>query len=311
MITKELAPIAIFAYNRLNHLQQTIESLQKNKLACKSELYIFSDAAKNKSEIEKVEKLRTYIYKIEGFKKVYIIERNTNFGLAKSIITGVTDIINKYNKIIVLEDDLIVSNDFIEYMNTALEFYQNNENIFSISAYSGAIDIPKNYSNDIFLLKRINSWGWASWGNRWQTVDWEMNYFKDFIKDKKQRKQFNKSGLDLSIMLLKQYQKKINSWAIRYNYACFQQNKLNIYPVGTKVINIGADGSGSNLGKTAKFNNKLKSKHIKFENNISENKEISANYSNFLKPSLIRRIINLLKISLFLFNLKKDKHKIS
>ncbi|MBN1252132.1 MAG: glycosyltransferase [Bacteroidales bacterium] len=304
MNISNISPIAIFVYNRIEHLKLTIESLQKNKLSFDSKLYIFSDGAKSENDKEKISEIRNYIADIKGFKKIEIIERNENFGLAKNIISGVSEIIEKFGKIIVLEDDLVVSHDFLEYMNRALEFYENNENIFSISAYSGAIKIPENYKNDVFLLKRINSWGWASWKNRWQTIDWQMSDFEDFIKDKHQRNQLNKSGLDLSIMLLKQYQKKINSWAIRFNYACYKQNKLNVYPIGTKVINKGADGSGSNLKKTSKFKTELNTKKTIFPLHLTENKQIAENYSNFLKPSIFRQIINFFKIRLFLFNLK-------
>ncbi len=312
MSNTNLAPIAIFAYNRLAHLKQTVKSLQKCRLSDVSELYIFSDGAKNKSDTENIAEIKTFTAQVKGFYRVNIINRNENFGLAKSIITGVSELINKYGKIIVLEDDLVVSTDFLEYMNEALDYYQGNSRIFSISAYSGAIKIPENYHEDVFLLKRINSWGWATWKNRWETVDWQMSYFQQFIKNKKQRDLFNKGGLDLTMMLLKQYQKKINSWAIRFNYACFAQNKYNIYPVGTKVVNIGTDGSGTNLKKTSRFKNKLNSNKVVFPTNLTENKSISENYSRFLKPSIFRQIINYFKIHRFLIyqRIKKNNNNL-
>ncbi|RLD74777.1 MAG: sugar transferase [Bacteroidetes bacterium] len=305
MVDRELAPVAVFAYNRLDHLKQTIESLQENKLSGLCALYIFSDGAKNTSEKDVIAKLRSYMAEIKGFKRVRIIERDVNLGLAKSIIAGVSQLIDKYGRVIVLEDDLVVSNDFLEYMNDALDYYKDDKNIFSISGYAGAIDIPENYEKPVFLFQRINSWGWASWKDRWDTVDWQMSYFPSFIKNKQLRKSFNRIGPDLAVMLLKQYQKKINSWAIRFNYACFTQNKYNVYPVGAKVVNKGADGSGTNIRKTSRYVSKLNTDKIVFPINLTENKIISKNYIRFLKPSVLRQIINYFKIQLYLLNQKK------
>ena len=301
---KKLAPIALFVYNRLEHLQQTILSLQKNNLAKETTLYIFSDAGKNSKDDKKVEEVRKYLKTIRGFKSVIIIERLENFGLAKSIIEGVSELINKYGKIIVLEDDLYVSGDFIKYMNEALDFYQDNKDIFSISGYCAPIKIPVDYRYDVFLFERINSWGWASWKNRWETVDWEMKYFEEFIKNPEQRKLFKRGGKDLCIMLLKQYQRKINSWAIRFNYACFEQKKLNVYPVGTKVINLGADGSGTNIKSTKKYKAILNEEAIVFPEKLTVNKTLTENYCRFFEPSIFRQTINYFKLRLFLFRKK-------
>jgi hypothetical protein len=305
----DLAPIALFVYNRIEHTKQTIESLKRNNLAKESELYIFSDSAKDAYSQAKVDEVRSYIKKIDGFKKLYIIQRKQNFGLAKSIISGVNELINKFGKIIVIEDDLQLSSDFLEYMNKALNVYENHRDIFSISGYTAPINIPDNYKYDIFLFQRINSWGWASWKDRWNTVDWEMSDFKHFIQNKQIRKKFEQGGEDLSIMLLKQYLGKIDSWAIRFNYACFKQKKYNIYPVGSKVLNLGADGSGVNLGKTQKYKNILNEKPVKFLKDIQPNNDIVKSYRDFFKVSLFRKTINFFKIYGYLFCLKTCKMK--
>src|SRR3989338_525512 len=128
----KLAPITVFVYNRPWHIKQTIESLKKNKEAKKSDLFIFSDGPKNEDDQKKVDEVRKYIKKVNGFKMVTIIERQKNLRLANSIIAGVTEIINKYGKIIVLEDDLIASPYFLKFMNKGLDLYKKEERVASI-----------------------------------------------------------------------------------------------------------------------------------------------------------------------------------
>jgi len=300
MTDKELAPIAIFTYNRPKHLKKTIESLQINELAKNTELYIFSDGPKKPEDNELISEIRQYVNQINGFRQLHIIEQETNLGLAKSIIKGTSDILSKFNEIIVLEDDLIVSNDFIEFMNLALFKYKNEEKVFSISAYCAPIKIS-DYKYDTFFFQRINSWGWATWKDRWASVDWELKDFEEFIANLQKRKAFNNGGKDLSMMLLKYKLRIINSWAIRFNYACFKQGKLNLYPVKSKISNSGLDNSGTHTRKSSKFDVDLNHEKVVFDAQIEENALISKTYMKFLSPSLFRQMINWFKIKRYLF----------
>lgn len=171
MKTTTLAPIVLFVYNRLWHTQQTIESLQRNELAGESELYIYSDAPRNENDRAGVEKVREYIRDIQGFKLVSIIERSDNYGVDRSIIAGVTEIINSYGKIIVLEDDLESHPQFLAYMNKALEKYENDRKVFSITGYSYTNEIEDESLDDTYFLQLTNSWTWATWKNRWDELD--------------------------------------------------------------------------------------------------------------------------------------------
>lgn len=267
----ELAPIILFVYNRPWHTQQTVEALQKNELAIESELFIYSDAPKNKQAIEKVDKVREYIKTVDGFKKVRVIERSKNWGLADSIIDGVTKSINEYGRVIVLEDDLVTSPYFLRYMNEGLEFYHDNHQIMSISGYTlppTSMKFPKNFADDVYLNYRNSSWGWATWADRWDLVDWEIKDFHQFINDPEQKKLFNRGGDDLTNMLISQMEGKIDSWAIRFSYAHFKQRMYSICPHNSYVNNIGHDGTGTHCGET----------HI-FENNLSKAKQTC----NFIK----------------------------
>lgn len=233
------APIVLFAYNRLDELKITINALQKNFLAEESELFVYSDAAKNEDNEQKVQRVRNYLHTIRGFQQIHIVEREENFGLAKSVIEGVTEVLEKYGKVIVIEDDLIVSENFLCYMNQSLEFYFIEESVFSISGFTMPLKSLKNYEKDNYIAVRPTSWGWATWKDRWENIDWEVNDYSEFIHDKASIRKFNHGGIDLTRMLKHYKQRKNNSWAIRWAYAMFKEDKYSIYPKVSKVQNIG------------------------------------------------------------------------
>lgn len=236
---KNYAPIVLFTYNRIDQLKATINALQKNFLADESELFIYSDAMKNENDMEKVQKIRDYLHSLKGFQKVHIVERDENFGLAKSVIDGVTEVINKYGKVIVIEDDLITSENFLCYMNQSLEFYKQKESVFSISGFTMPLKSLKSYEKDTYIALRPASWGWATWKDRWKNIDWDVNDYAEFIQDKNLVRQFNLGGIDLTRMLKYYMQKKNNSWAIRWAYAMFKNRQYSIYPKVSKIQNIG------------------------------------------------------------------------
>jgi hypothetical protein len=302
----ELAPVVLFVYNRPWHTQQTVEALKKNELANESELFIYSDAPKNKQAIEHVAEVRAYIKKIEGFKKVMVIEREKNCGLANSIINGVTKIVNEYGKAIVLEDDLVTSPYFLQYMNNGLKFYQENQEIMSISGYNlppTCMKFPKNFTDDVYLNYRNSSWGWATWANRWNLVDWDVKDFKQFIGDPKQQKLFNRGGDDLTDMLKAQMEGKIDSWAIRFSYAHFKQQMYSVHPRYSYVDNIGIDGTGTHCGVTNIFENDVsKAKRTcNFVKDIKLREDVMLEFEKFYRkyskePLAVRGINKLLRV---------------
>lgn len=296
---KNLAPIVLFVYNRPKHTQDMIEALAKNNFAKESDVYIFSDNAKKEKDIENVRKVRTYIDSIKQknwFANVYIEKAEKNKGLAKSVINGVTKVINKYDKVIVLEDDLIPSKVFLEYMNKALDFYEKKESIWSISGYNIPIQIPKNYKFDIYLGYRGCSWGWATWKDRWNTVDWKVSDYKEFKNNYKKRKQMNRGGPDMAQMLDSQMQGLCDSWAIRWCYEQSKQNKYTIYPVKSLVINQGLDGTGTHSGTTKDFDVEISERIPELYNNLPVDKEITINFYNKYKLGIKQKIIEILMI---------------
>ena len=244
------APIVLFVYNRPWHTQQTVEALQKNKLASESELFIYSDDAKNDDARVSVDEVRKYIDNITGFKKITVIKRDKNWGLANSIIDGVTKIVNEYGRIIVLEDDLVTSSYFLKFMNEALWFYKDEREIMSISGYAYNFTMSPQYDKDVFLYYRPSSWGWATWKDEWNLVDFNITNECEIFTNKKIQKSFNRGGDDLFDMLKMQMEGKINSWAIRFALSHSLNNKFGLFPIQSLVQNIGHDNSGTHCGNT-------------------------------------------------------------
>lgn len=303
------SPIALFTYNRFHHTVQTIHSLQKNHLANKSDLYIFSDAGKDEEDKKTVEKIRNTLKNIKGFKSITIKENSENKGLANSIINGLNFLFSNYDRVIVLEDDLISSPHFLSYMNNALSFYQPEE-IWSISGYSPIIKIPQKYTFNTYVAPRNCSWGWATWKQNWIKTDWNITDFELFICNTNERKKFESGGNDLSVMLLKQYKNSINSWSIRFNYAAFKYNKPTIYPINTMIKNMGVDGSGTNMKSSNKYDVVLGDLNLKetlFCPSTYYNATIIKSFKQFYNTSLFRRFINFYKITMEIMEIKKRR----
>jgi len=218
---------------------QTVSSLQQNILADRSELFIFSDGPKGEHDISQVQAVRDYLHTISGFNHITIIESAINKGLAESIVNGVTQVINEYGSVIVLEDDLLLAPNFLVFMNAALVKYENKPMVHSISGFIFDIPGSGNYPYDIFFTRRHCSWGWAIWRDRWNEIDWEVIDYKEFDRSSAKQTAFNGIGSDLTSMLNKQMTGKLDSWAIRCIYHQFKNGTYTVYPLTSKVVNIG------------------------------------------------------------------------
>jgi len=261
-------PIILFVYNRPDHTRKTVEALARNELAQESELWVFSDGPKNSAASEMVGEVREYIHSLPDsglFAKVDIIESQRNKGLAESIITGVTKVINAFGCAIVLEDDLVTAPDFLKFMNACLDYYKDDKKVGSISGYSPTKVIPDDYHHSVYLLSRSCSLGWATWIDRWQQVDWDVTDFDQFKKDTNARKRFDECGSDRFDRLRRQLELGANSWSIRFGYWQFRCGMNTVYPVVTRLRNIGNDGSGVHDGTGATYNDDLPEQPVLFE----------------------------------------------
>lgn len=259
-----LAPIILFVYNRLEQTQQVVSSLLKNPLATESDLYIYSDAPKDSSAQEKVAEVRKYIRSLSGFKSITIIERERNFGLAENIIDGVTEIINRHGKAIVLEDDLLLSPHFLEYMNTALELYEKDDQVACVTAFNFPLKYPQDFKDDTFFIKGADCWTWATWKRAWQKFEKDGKKLLAQIQTKKLQKEFDIDGsCPYTKMLQDQIKGKNNSWAIRWYASAFLENMFCLYPRDSLVENIGYDGTHFKNAHKSEIFGSVSQNHIK------------------------------------------------
>ncbi|BAQ64483.1 glycosyltransferase [Geminocystis sp. NIES-3709] len=239
-----LAPIALFVYKRPEHTRKTLEALKQCPEFTQSPVFIFSDGAKNEEDLTAVEETRQVVHSMMG-KEVKIIEASQNKGLANSIIDGVTHLVNEFEKVIVLEDDLVVSPKFLEYMNNALEQYKNENSVMQISGYMFPVSELKN-QNEALFLPFIYSWGWATWKRAWDKFDEKAEGWEILKTDNEMRDRFNlDNNYSFFDMINRQMSGEIDSWAIRWYWSVFKHNGYILYPPISYVTNIGFDGSGT------------------------------------------------------------------
>lgn len=279
-----LAPIVLFTYNRRWHTEQTINALLKNNLSSESHIFIYSDAAKNNDALASVNEVREYLKTITGFKKVSIIKRERNWGLANSIIDGVTNIVNEYGRIIVLEDDLVTSPYFLTYMNEALDLYANDDHVISVHGYVYPIEdiLP-----ETFFLPGADCWGWATWKRGWGFFKSDGQYLLDELERRKLLRDFDFNGsYPYSKMLKSQIKGTNDSWAVRWYASAFLAEKLTLYPGRSLIHNIGNDNSGTHCGGTNSFDANLTETQINLGNIKVEPSQIGKQaFVEFFKKS--------------------------
>jgi hypothetical protein len=289
-----LAPIALFVYNRPQHTARTIEALLNNDLAKDSHLFIFADAPKHPALNESVQAVRQYIGTIAGFKSITIVARDRNYGLADSIIDGVSRLCEEFGQVIVIEDDLVTSPYFLLYMNEALNLYRDEESVISIHGYTYPI---KSGIPESFFIKGADCWGWATWKRGWNLFEPDGSLLLDELKRRNLTSQFNfNDAYGYTKMLVNQCQGRNNSWAIRWYASAFLADKLTLYPGRSLVRNIGVDGTGEHCSETNVFDCELSDRPISV-NPIaaSENIEVRMVFEAFLrsiKVPLLNRIRN-------------------
>ena len=248
-------------------------------MAPESELIIFSDGAKNEKDLDAVENVKAYLKTIGGFKNIIIHEAKQNKGLANSIISGVTQVLEEHDRVVVLEDDLVSSPNFLNFMNEALEFYQNEPKVFSIAGFSIPIKSSSNY--DVYFTQRSNSTGWATWKDRWATIDWKISDYDTFKTDRSKRKLFNRMGSDMSSMLDRQMTGEINSWAIRWCYHQFKHDLHSVHVLVSKIDNVGFTPDASNT----------KEKYNRFKTVLDQSNQVHFNFSPNIQldPKIVRQ----------------------
>lgn len=243
---KHLAPILLFVYNRPDHTKRVVESLQRNVLAAESKLFVFSDGAKNEKDSPMVQNVRTYLSSIHGFSAIEVVERDENWGLANNIMEGVTNIVNRYGRVIVLEDDLILSPFFLQFMNDALDIYQNEERVGHIH---GCEFFMNDSLPETFLIKFVGSWGWGTWDRAWKHFNPDGTALLKELENRHLTQTFDfNNAFGFTKMLRRQIKGLNHSWAIRWNASLFLKDCYSLNVGKTLVQNTGFDGSGTHCG---------------------------------------------------------------
>lgn len=249
-MSKQLAPVVLFAYCRLDHLAQTVTSLLRNPEAHESDVIVFSDGARNRADEPSVAAVRTFLGQLRGFRSHRIIQRETNLGLARNIVGGVTQALTAHERVIVVEDDLQLSPYFLQYINDGLNYYKNNPRVASIHGYVYPIEAPL---PETFFLRGADCWGWATWRDRWGWFNPDGSWLLRELRAQKLESQFDFQGAhDYMAMLENQVAGHNDSWAIRWHASCFLREALTLYPGRSLVHNIGFDGAGSTHAHSSK-----------------------------------------------------------
>jgi hypothetical protein len=295
-----LSPIILFTYLRLESLKKTINALANNSLASDSDLIIFSDGPKSLKDEPTVKEVRAYLKSIQGFKSVTIHESSSNKGLAASIIQGVSDVLKVYPSAIILEDDLITSTNILAFMNQALNYYQDKPEILAISGFSPAIKGLR--EEEVYFTHRASSWGWACWEDRWSKIDWKCEYYHEFKQSTRLKSKFNEMGSDMSLMMKRQMEGKLNSWAIRFCFHQFQHQLFSVHPAISKIQNIGlSDELATNTyQKFNRYSSTLDhsgNNTFVFQNPISLNLKVIKQFikDNSIEARIMNKLLNLFK----------------
>ena len=283
------APIVLFVYNRPEHTRRVIEALRCDPLAAQSELVVFADGPRNASDRRKVEEVRGFLQGVTGFGSISVRASEGNRGLAASIIDGVTSVINEHGRAIVLEDDLVVSPHFLSYMNEALEFYKDVEQVMHVSGYWFPVNLEE--KSETFLLRYPSSWGWATWGRAWRWFQKDpKGLHKAFSRSDISR--FNLDGaVDIWEQVVHNLNGKADTWAVFWYATIFCKKGLCLYPSRSLVQNIGMDGSGQHCLVTNVYENQLANRKINsFTNVLEENIEVLDCLKRFYARHRISRL---------------------
>jgi hypothetical protein len=291
------APVALFVYNRPDHAARTLAALAANELAAETDVTIYCDGPKNDAAAADVGSTRAAARNAAGFRSVRLVERDTNMGLASSIITGVTATCAEHGRVIVMEDDLVTAPTFLRFMNDALAKYEHEEKVGSIHGYWYPVDrpVPEN-----FFLRGASCWGWATWSRAWKLFDRDGAKLLSQLRERKLTGAFDLDGaMAYTKMLEAQIAGRNNSWAIRWHASTFLADRLQLSPGRSLVRNIGFDGSGTHCSDSESFNVTLANTPVSLRDipieEAEQAREALIHYYNCTRRSLPQRIFGKLR----------------
>jgi hypothetical protein len=255
VMTAKKTPVALFTYNRPDHTGRLLDSLSRCHRLDEIQLTIYCDGAKSEADRASVEASRTLVQSRAALFKAELVERPEHLGLAKSIVAGVSDLCRAYGRVIVVEDDLVLSPDFIDYMLQALDRYQDAPQVYQVSGFMFPIDLPA--TTDAIFLPLTTTWGWATWARAWQRFEWQPTGILDALDDPAVQRQFDLKGTyPYTAMLRDRLAGRNDSWGILWWWTVFQKRGIVLYPKESLVVNEGFDGSGVHCGNRTNSGNR-------------------------------------------------------
>lgn len=294
----QLTPIALFVYNRPDHTQKTIDALMSNDLIHDSQIYIFSDNASMEQDKSLVQEVRTLIQSYQWIKEPLVIEREENFGLAANIVSGISQVLDIYDQVIVLEDDIITSKGFLQFMNEALALYKKDEEVMHISGYMFPL---KRKLPETFFYNTASCWGWGTWARAWKYYNDDASFLAKSIDQNGLAKKFNiNDSYDFYGDLVRNAKGEMRTWAVKWYASFFLKNGYALHPYPSLTHNIGHDGTGENSSSNNQFHwDTLAQKiEIKTVPIVESQDAISAMVDFYTKPVKIESLRSRLKTKL-------------
>jgi hypothetical protein len=288
------APVVVFAYSRPLHLRAALAALAQARGAADTELWVFADGPRRPEVEPQVAEVRALLRELQtwnAFRHVHVVESDANLGLARSVIGGVSRVLETHERVIVLEDDLVVAVDFLDFMNDALEYYRHDMRVGSITGSCPITRLPNDYRHSVALLPRSCSHGWATWTDRWSKVDWSGNGLAALQRDRSLRRAFNRTGSDRYGRLHHQMAGRIDSWSVRFGLWQFLAGMYTIYPTQNRVRNIGFDGTGIHCGVGSVKNEEISTQPRSYTlETVAEDPRISAEFHRTYSGAWHRRV---------------------
>jgi hypothetical protein len=297
MNNKEFSPVVLFVYARPAHTRRTLNALALNLLAEQTKLIVFSDGARDDTDLPLVEEVRAIVRAARGFSDVELVEREGNRGLARNIIDGVSEVCRLYGRVIVLEDDIETAPHFLTFMNSALDRYELKPKVWHVSGWS--YPIITEGLKDAFFYPVMDCWGWATWADRWEQFEKEpLTLIARW--DAQAINRFNLNGAhDFWLQVRRNATGLMNTWAVFWYATIFEHNGLCLNPSRSYVRNIGIDGSGQNSGSRNIFDGGLMERPpTDWPMELAVDMQALTRIQDFLRatrPSFVRRMASRIK----------------
>lgn len=287
----DYAPILVLGYKRPDHLLSAIASLKLNPEASKSAIYIAIDGPKSMAEETLVKRCREIAHQVTGFKELHVWSQERNIGLAKSVISNVSRILELHKCLIVVEEDLVVSSDFLRFMNLSLAKYEHEDIVASVHGFQYPINL---HENECVFMRGTDCWGWATWADRWCKANFNSLQLISSIELAGLRSEFDLDGVVNNFRMLQdQAAGKIDSWAIRWHASMFVRNMITLFPPKTLVLNNGLDGSGTHEGESRIFSNSFETNAIwTYPKEVQVSQDFVHKLKRFYRIVKYRQVLN-------------------